>query len=88
MPAPVPALPPDWRYDGECTGFPNGVEQLGWDWHACCVAHDLGGSDTSLGLCIIDNAPGLPISAVLLALGVMYVCRPIYVFGQRRGWWR
>ena len=74
-------------YDGGCTGF-GWVESLWPRTNACCLEHDLGGSDGQLLDCLMAVLP--PWAWAVCAFGVflMVLFRPIYVFGQRRGWWR
>lgn len=72
--------------DGACTGFPSGIGD--WDWSACCLAHDAGGTDGQLVDCIAQAASGLPIVVILAAVSVMALFRPVYNLGQRWRWWK
>jgi hypothetical protein len=75
-----------WGSDGACTGFPDGIGP--WNWAACCLPHDVGGSDGALVDCIAAHAPGLPIVVILAAVTLMALLRPLYNLGQRWGWWK
>lgn len=70
--------------DGGCTGFPDAL--FGLDWSACCVAHDLGGSDGQLLDCLQGVLPGWAWPIAALGVAVMVAARPIYNWLQRRGW--
>lgn len=79
-----PHYDPSLGSDGECTGIPEGFG--GADWTHCCVEHDLGGRDGALADCFQDA--GVPIFLALLMVTIMAGLRPLYMAGQRRGWWR
>lgn len=79
-------MPTDYAgrpFDGGCTGFPDRLGSL--DFTACCVAHDMGGTDQALFQCLNDVAPALaPVFGVCIVL--MIVARPFYMWMQDRGW--
>jgi len=85
---PIERLDVSLGSDGQCTGFPGGVEAFKWDWSACCSLHDVGASDGTLVDCVVSAAPGLPAVVVLAAVTLMALFRPLYNVGQRWGWWR
>ncbi len=70
--------------DGGCTGFPGGM--FGLDWSACCVAHDLGGSDGMLLDCLQSAVPTWAWPLVASAVAAMVLWRPVYNWMQRKGW--
>jgi hypothetical protein len=93
MEAPNTLPRPSWRLndvslgsDEGCTGFP---DRLGpWDWSACCLSHDAGGTDGMLLDCLVNATPGVPAVLCVLAVFLMALFRPVYNLGQRWGWWR
>lgn len=67
----------------ECTLWPEGIPQWlggsGFEWHHCCVAHDLSDQSLSavfqLGKCVAGS--GFPIMGVIMVSGLL-VLGPIY----------
>ena len=74
--------------DGQCTGFPDQVGPL--DFRECCLAHDAGGSDGTLLDCLVSEAQeaglGWVAPVLCLAIALMMMARPIYMWMQRKGW--
>lgn len=72
-------------YDGKCTGF-------GWaEWlfpqvNACCVEHDVGGSDGELLDCLFGVLPPWAWAFAAFGVALMVLFRPVYVWMQRNGW--
>lgn len=62
--------------DGHCTGFPDGIGP--WNWQACCMVHDEGGSDGRLLDCIAGTVPSWAEIIVVIAIGGMVFFRPLY----------
>lgn len=75
------------QHDGGCTGF-GWVERLWPNATACCLDHDLGGSDGQLLDCLMGVLPPWAWAACAFGVAVMVLFRPVYVFGQRQGWWK
>lgn len=69
--------------DGHCTGFPDSLGP--WDWQACCIAHDAGGSDGQLLDCITSAVPAPLAIVVAVGVALMIAARPIYNWLQRIG---
>jgi hypothetical protein len=83
-----PGFDPTLGNDGGCTGF-QWAERLFKGINACCVEHDLGGTDAELFWCLIAATPWWAWGAVAVAVGVaLPLARPIYMHGQRKGWWK
>jgi hypothetical protein len=61
--------------DYECTWWPD--IWFGISLTDCCIAHDLGGSDLALAMCIADKHPAFWIIGVIMFIGVI-LGRPIY----------
>lgn len=70
--------------DGVCTGFPDSA--FGFDWSACCLAHDLGSTDGMLLDCLQSSVPPWAWPAVGFAITIMIFWRPVYNLLQRWGW--
>lgn len=66
-----------------CTGF-QWAEQL-FSIHACCVAHDLGGTDGALLDCLMSNAPEWLWPIVALSVALMVLVRPLYRLIKPKG---
>jgi hypothetical protein len=71
--------------DGGCTGF-QWAERLFSGINACCVDHDMGGSDGALLDCLMAALPPWAWFFAGLSVSLMILLRPIYVWMQRRGW--
>ena len=71
-------------YTDGCTGFPDRI--FNWDWSACCVIHDAGGSDGALLDCITSSGPTWAAGLIAVCVTIMVIFRPIYEWMQRRGW--
>lgn len=70
--------------DMECTFWPDGWPQwiggTGQEWHHCCVAHDLGGTNIDLARCVAETSPTM---AVVMFAGLA-VFGPIYLAIRHR----
>lgn len=85
IPHPAPTDPYLERWtDGGCTGFPNGIGA--WDWRACCIEHDLTGTDGQLLDCITAVVPDWAAGLVGIAVTIMLFYNPIYDWLHARGW--
>jgi hypothetical protein len=82
-----PGFDPSLGNDGGCSGF-QWAERLFKGINACCVEHDLGGTDGQLLDCLLNTTPGWAWGFVGLAVTAMIVVRPLYMHGQRQGWWK
>jgi hypothetical protein len=82
-----PGFDPSLGNDGGCSGF-QWAERLFSGISACCVDHDLGATDGQLLDCLFSVMPGWAWPLACLALAVMVMARPLYMHGQRKGWWK
>lgn len=75
----------DLSYDGGCTGF-DWAEKLWPDATACCLAHDLGGTDGALLDCLTAALPTWAWAGAAFGVALMVLVRPAYNWMQRKGW--
>jgi hypothetical protein len=56
--------------DMQCTWWPD--EWFGVSITHCCVAHDLGGTDWQLAVCVAQTSPWLIPVAAMMLVGVIF----------------
>lgn len=70
--------------DGGCTWLPDGFWQF--NWQDCCIVHDLTDNNVELFNCLVTQTGWWAIPIISLAIGIMILVQPLYVWMHKKGW--